>query len=161
MLLRPLEDIVSPYKSILIRRQELWSLIHMPEQSSLRLIKRWKRYQPRRDLKGVPPGTRGIYVLYRSKGTEIYKVVYIGVAGLGKAGRSGIRGRLKSHNRNKEDWTHYSFFEVHDNIFTEEIRELEALLLGIFRHDPRIKLLNMQTGSKKLSKLQRADTWRM
>ena len=32
-----------------------------------------------------------------------------------------------------------------------KIRELEILLLDIFRHDPRIKLMNMQTGSKQLS----------
>ncbi len=114
----------------------------------------------RGDLKDIPPGTRGVYVLYRSKGIATHEVVYIGVAGIGKSGRSGIKGRLKAHDRNKKDWTHYSFFEVHDNIFTEEIRELEALLLGIFRHDPRIKLMNMQTGSKKLSKLQRATSWK-
>lgn len=87
------------------------------------------------------------------KGSEAYEVVYIGIAGIGKKGRSGIRGRLKSHNRNKKNWSHYSFFEVHDNVFTEEIRELELLLLGIFRDDSRIKLLNLQTGSKKLSQL--------
>jgi len=134
----------------------------MPEQSPLRLIKRWRRYQPRGQWKGVPPQTRGVYILYdnRGKGTETYEVVYIGIGGTGKRGRSGIRGRLKSHNRNKKDWSHYSFFEVHDNVFTEEIRELEALLLGIFRHDPRIKLLNMQTGSKKLFQLQRASSWK-
>ncbi|MFN0041140.1 MAG: hypothetical protein ACKVP2_16615 [Burkholderiales bacterium] len=132
----------------------------MPGQSPLRLIKRWRRYQKRGDWTGVPNGTRGIYVLYQSKGTKKHEVVYIGVAGLSKTGRGGIKGRLRSHNRNKKGWTHYSFFEVHDNIFTEEIRELEALLLGIFRHDPRIKLLNMQTGSKKLYKLQGAGVWK-
>lgn len=126
----------------------------MPEQSPLRLIKLWKRHQVRKQWKGVPPKTRGLYVLYQNrKGTEAYEVVYIGIAGIGNKGRSGIRGRLKSHDRNKKNWTHYSFFEVHDNVFTEEIRELEILLLGIFCDDPRIKLLNMQTGSKKLSQL--------
>ena len=132
----------------------------MPAQSPLRLIKRWRRYQARGEWTGVPNRTRGIYVLYRNKGTKKHEVVYIGVAGLGKSGRGGIKGRLRSHNRKKKGWTHYSFFEVHDNVFTEEIRELEALLLGIFRHDPRIKLLNMQTGSKKLYKLQRASVWK-
>ncbi len=87
--------------------------------------------------------------------------MYIGIAGTGKKGRSGIGGRLKSHNRYKKNWTHYSFFEVHDIVFTEEIRELEILLLGIFCHDPRIKLLNMQIGSKKLSRLQSATSWKV
>jgi hypothetical protein len=132
----------------------------MPQQSPLRLIKRWRRYQVRGNWTVVPPQTRGIYVLYKeTKGTKHYEVVYIGVAGLGKAG--GIKGRLCSHHRKKKGWTHYSFFEVHNNVFTEEIRELEALLLGIFRHDPRIKLLNMQTGSKKLNALRRTTAWKM
>lgn len=126
----------------------------MPEQSLLRLIKIWERHQLREQWKDVPAKTRGLYVLYQNeKGSEAYEVVYIGIAGIGKKGRSGIRGRLKSHNRNKKNWSHYSFFEVHDNVFTEEIRELELLLLGIFRDDSRIKLLNLQTGSKKLSQL--------
>lgn len=71
---------------------------------------------------------------------------YIGIAGIGKDGGGGIRGRLKSHQQKKKGWTHYSVFEVHDNVTREEIREFEALLLGIFRHDPRIGLSNKQTG---------------
>ena len=54
-----------------------------------------------------------------------YEVCYIGVAGLGVTGGGGIRSRLKSHNAKKPDWTHYSLFEVHDNVTREEIRELE------------------------------------
>jgi hypothetical protein len=73
-------------------------------------------------------------------------VSYIGIAGIGKDGGGGIRGRLKSHQQKKKGWTHYSVFEVHDNVTREEIREFEALLLGIFRHDPRIGLSNKQTG---------------
>jgi hypothetical protein len=74
---------------------------------------------------------------------------YIGIAGKG-----GIRGRLESHARHKRNWTHFSYFEVHDNISAEEIRELEALLLQIFRHDPRVHLSNVQTGSRKFSALR-------
>src|SRR5690606_32954607 len=114
----------------------------MPEQAPFRLIKRWRRYQPRGDWSSVPNRTRGVYILYRSKGDKKYEVVYIGVAGVSATGRGGIKRRLRSHDRKKKGWTHYSFFEVHDNVFTDDIRELEALLLGIFRHDPRIKLLN-------------------
>lgn len=132
----------------------------MPGQSLLRLIKRWRRYQPRGDWTAVPNNTRGIYVLYKNKGPKRHEVVYIGVAGLSATGRGSIKRRLRSHNRRKKGWTHYSIFEVHDNVFAEELRELEALLLGIFRHDPRIKLVNMQTGSKKLHKLQRISAWK-
>jgi len=133
----------------------------MPDQSPLRLIKRWRRYLERNDWSAVPNRTRGIYVLYRFRRAKQYEVVYIGVAGLGRGGRRGIKGRLRTHHRRKKGWTHYSFFEVHDNVFTEEIRELESILLGIFRHDPRIKLLNMVTGSRKLYKLQRPSAWRV
>jgi len=133
----------------------------MPKQSTLRLIKRWKRYQPQDSWSRVPKSTRGIYVLYRNSSGDHYDAVYIGVAGLGLTGGGGVRGRLKSHvTRIKNKWTHYSVFEVHDNVTREEIRELESLLLGMFRHDSRIQLANKQKGSKKLYQLRNSVHWR-
>ena len=88
-----------------------------------------------------------------------YEVVYIGIAGTGVRLRQGIRGRLKTHHQKRRDWTHFSVFEVHDNVTREEIRELESLLLGIFRHDPRISLENKQKGSKKLYELRKDSQW--
>src|SRR5438132_246122 len=52
-----------------------------------------------------------------------------------------------------------SMFEVHDNITREEIMELEAVLLAIFRYDPR-PLTNKQKGSRKLSLLRRKLVWK-
>lgn len=104
--------------------------------------------------------TRGVYVLYRNGSGDKYEAVYIGVAGLGVTGGGGVRGRLKNHNNRIKNWTHYSIFEVHDNITREEIREFEALLLGIFRHDPRIQLTNKQKGSKKLYQLRKTSYWK-
>ena len=89
-----------------------------------------------------------------------YKVAYIGVAGIGKNPQTGIGGRLKAHDKGVKKWTHYSFLEVHDNVNREEIRELESLLLAIFRHDSRIQLANKQKGSKALSQLRKRDAWR-
>ena len=89
-----------------------------------------------------------------------YEVCYIGVAGLGVTGGGGIRSRLKSHKAKQSDWMHYSLFEVHDNVTREEIRELEALLLGIFRHDMRIELSNKFKGSLKFRELRRAIHWK-
>jgi len=132
---------------------------HMPNQSLLRFIKRWKRYEPRENLRQIPRKTRGVYVLYEHVSRGNYNVVYIGVAGLGKTGGGGVRGRLESHNTRIKNWTHFSIFEVHDNITREEIREFEALLLGIFRHDPRIQLANKQKGSKKLYQLRHISHW--
>lgn len=137
----------------------------MPRQSLLRLIKRWKRYELRAKWSDVPPGIRGLYVLYRKRrGTrdraKCYEVTYIGVAGISATRRGSVRARLKSHDRNKPNWTHFSFFEVHDNITRDEIREIEALLLGIFHHDPRIDLTNKQNGSSKLTQLRRLSHWK-
>lgn len=50
-------------------------------------------------------------------------------------GRTGVGSRLRNHERTRKDWTHYSFYEVHDNVSREEIMELESLRLAIFRHD--------------------------
>ncbi|MEO2034135.1 MAG: GIY-YIG nuclease family protein [Planctomycetaceae bacterium] len=103
----------------------------MPSQSELRLIKHALEYQEQTELKEVvPKGTRGIYVLYKRRGAKKarenhYDVVYIGMTTL------GIRGRLQDHVKKMGDlWSHFSMFEVWDNISDDEIVELE----GIFRH---------------------------
>jgi hypothetical protein len=127
----------------------------MPQLSLLRLVKRWQRYCPKGTT--VPRGTRGFYVLYNKKRGDRYEVRYIGVSGLGKKGR--VDRRLRSHGRKKSDWTHFSLFEVHDNITAGEIRELEALLLQIFRHDNRVQLGNVQKGSRAFSALRRHRLW--
>jgi hypothetical protein len=94
------------------------------------------------------------------KPKPIYEVSYIGVAGVAKDATTGMGGRLKNHAKNKTGWTHYSIFEVHDNVTGEEIRELEGLLLRIFRHDPRIELDNKQLGGKVLKALSGKDVWK-
>jgi hypothetical protein len=135
----------------------------MPLQSPLRIIKRWRRYESRGVWKYLPKNTRGVYVLYKEQNQSISKrrtgkdkivhVVYIGIAG-------GIGGRLRSHHRSKKkDWTHYSFFEVHDNIRSDEIRELESFLLAIFCHDPRIELENQRYGSQRLRNLRKVSAF--
>jgi hypothetical protein len=129
----------------------------MPRQSLLRLVKRWQRYVPKRDIGKVPRESRGFYVLYGHKRGGRYEVRYIGISGVGERGR--IHRRLRSHRRRKADWTHFSFFEVHDNITAHEIRELEALLLQIFRDDSRIELANLQTGSRAFTTLRHRKMW--
>lgn len=131
----------------------------MPKQSPLRLIKQWEQYVPKEHRTGVPKFTRGVYVLYSGSGNN-RKVVYIGVAGLGSTGGGAINNRLKRHNQKIKGWSHFSYFEVHDNVTSDEIRELEALLLTIFQHDRRIKLANKQKGSKRLRVLRKASASR-
>jgi len=138
----------------------------MPPQSPLRLIKRCRLYVPRGERE-IPHITRGIYVLYCKKPgrrkNKVYEVFYIGVGGVSRKARSGIRARIKNHEKTKEDWTHYSFFEVHDNISREEILELEGLFLRIFRHDARVRLDNKQLGSTILRRLSKKSSpaWRV
>ena len=76
-------------------------------------------------------------------------VVYVGMAG-GEV-KSGIGGRLRSHKRKKgKAWTHFSAFEVWDNIREDEVRELEGIFRHIYRKDSRAGKLNKQKAFNKL-----------
>jgi len=137
----------------------------MPPQAPLRLIKRCRLYVERGKGK-IPSVTRGLYVLYnyREKSKE-YQVFYIGVAGVSKDAkfRSSVGRRIKRHINSKSKggkWTHYSFFEVHDNVSREEIIELEGLFLRIFAADERIELANANSGSKTLKRLSKDSAWK-
>jgi hypothetical protein len=121
-------------------------------QSPLRLICRSVEYLPFDQVGRLPPGLRGIYVLYehtppaRHSRKGNYNVVYVGMARTG-----GIRGRLRSHRRTKRQlWTHCSVFEVWDNIRDDEIAELEGLFRHLYRHDSAAGVLNKQRGYKPL-----------
>lgn len=136
----------------------------MPAQAPLRLVKGWERYEKKENRKLIPRHTRGLYVLYQQKpkkedGKDRFDVVYIGVAGVRHDKNGGIQGRLNTHARLITNWTHFSAFEVHDNVSREEILELESLLLTIFRRDPRIRVLNKQKGSKQFSRARRQSRW--
>src|SRR5258705_4516087 len=114
-------------------------------QSPLRLIHRCAEYKPQAEAWDLPRGLRGIYVLYkrRSKSRVIhFDVVYVGMAWAGRKGN--IRGRLKQHAKRKVDlWTHFSVFEVWDNIRDDEIRELEGLFRHIYKRDSGANRLNI------------------
>ena len=125
-------------------------------QSPLRLIRRCAEYLNEATVFDVPPGLRGMYVLYKRRRGK-FDVVYVGMAA-----RGGIRGRLKLHRRKKRgQWTHFSVFEVWDNIRDEEIRELEGLFRHIYKRDSRASRLNVARGFKALGKLRnnRLATW--
>jgi len=140
----------------------------MPQQSLLRIIKRWRRYEPRGKWTYLLPVTRGVYILYKKgsirpneKQKKDYQTIYIGVAGVSKDPKRGIGGRLREHDKTwkKGTWTHYSFFEVHDNVSRDEILELESFLLAIFRYDSRIKLENKQRSSARFWRLRKKAAW--
>ena len=122
--------------------------------SELRLIKRCAEFRPREEVKLVPRNTRGIYVLLDKKSEEQFDVIYVGMAGGQKA---GANGRMRSHSRNTTKgklWTHFSLFEVWDNITQAEVAELEGLFRHIYRKDSRANRINKQRSFKKLKKVR-------
>jgi hypothetical protein len=127
-------------------------------QSELRLVKRSAEYIEKERVRELPRQLRGIYVLYRRQGnssSEKYRVVYVGMAAAGR--RGGIRGRLARHTKSKRKaavWTHFSAFEVWDNIRDDEVAELEGLLRHIYRYDPEANKLNIQKGFKKARRVR-------
>ncbi len=71
---------------------------------------------------------------------------------------TGIRARLKSHRKSKGNlWTHFSVFEVWDNIRDDEIVELEGLFRHFYRRDARANSLNVQRGFRKAKKVRQND----
>ena len=79
-------------------------------------------------------------------------LVYVGMA------ENSVRSRLRSHANSLSKWgmwTHFSVFEVWDNISPQEIRELEGLFRHLYRLDSRANSLNIQRSYKPLGTLRR------
>jgi hypothetical protein len=77
------------------------------------------------------------------KDKDKFDVVYIGMSG--RSTISGIWARLNRHSKSKhKKWTHFTLFEVHDNITNAEIKELEGLILCVYRKDSRANKHNVQ-----------------
>ncbi len=122
-------------------------------KSPMRLIKNALEYRPVAELDIVPKELRGIYALYKKQGKS-YNLVYIGMSGKGVNGK--IRKRLFSHKRDSQkDWSHFSYYEVWDNIGDIEIQELEGLFRQLYRFDSRANAFNVQQTHKPLVKLCR------
>lgn len=126
--------------------------------SELKFIKRCDEFVPRENRDKVPGRARGIYVLLRRRpGGDRYDVVYVGMAG---GVQAGMQGRLRTHARKKLKWTHFSIYEVHDNISEHEVRELEGLFRHIYRKDTQANRMNVQRSYKKLKRVRvRLDKW--
>jgi hypothetical protein len=134
----------------------------------LRLVRRCFEFAPQKDFLKVPRGTRGIYVLYRKRRSRTkgetakirYDVVYIGLA---SEGALGIRRRLRAHSGQKiGQWTHFSVYEVWDNIRHDEIVELEGLFRHIYRFDSHANKLNLAKAYRELGRVRRetaAEGW--
>ena len=122
--------------------------------AELRLIKNVIEYQYKDQINRVPIKTRGIYALYQeAEDGKNYDLVYIGMA---RGLKSGIRGRLSKHSKRKRDlWTHFSAYEVWDNVTEKEVEELEGLFRHLFKYDSKANSLNIQKGYKKLLRIRR------
>lgn len=129
--------------------------------SVLRLIKRSAEFRSIDEVRDVPKRRRGLYVLYkrrRKAGVNHFDVVYVGMA------RTGMYARLVSHTKSKtREWTHFSVFEVWDNVRDEEIVELEGLFRHLYRRDSKANSLNKQKKFHKAFKIRENDfsQWKM
>jgi len=122
--------------------------------SELFLTKRFDEFLPKKEKKNIPSNTRGIYVLLKKRGKS-FSVIYVGMAG---GDKTGIHGRLDAHSRSKrkkDEWDHFSLFEVHDNLSRDVIEELEGLFRHIYRKDKKSQQFNRQKKFKKLSKVHK------
>ncbi len=117
--------------------------------STCRFIKRVAEFVPASQWDNVPDNTRGIYALLNSDGSDQLDVVYVGMSA-GK--KSGMYSRLRVH-RKKMNWTHFTVFEVHDNITDLEIRELEGLFRHMYRKDSIANKYNKQLCHKPFEKI--------
>ena len=122
-------------------------------KSLLKIIKNSLEYRQIDEVKIVPGNLRGIYALYQKKG-KFYNLVYIGMSGKDSKGR--IKARLLKHKKNKnKKWSHFSYYEVWDNIGDNEIKELEGLFRQLYRYDSRANEFNKQQTHKPLIKVRR------
>ncbi len=119
----------------------------MPSRSCF-FIKRIAEFEPRENIPDIWDYARGIYTLLKKKGSK-YNVVYIGRA-TGK--QVCFHARISEHEKTKKDWSHFSLFEVHDNITKEMIGELEELVLCIYSEDSQANAQNLQRGSSRFKK---------
>ena len=113
--------------------------------SPTKFIKKCAQWVPKLNVNLVPHGTRGVYALLRFRPrVKKFDVVYIGMAATG-----GIRSRLRSHRISQTKvWTHFSIFQVWENVSEREVTELEGLFREIYRKDRRANRLNKQKKCK-------------
>jgi hypothetical protein len=126
--------------------------------SNCRWFKRAAEFLPRTAISKLPKGTRGLYALFRyRRRTGCYDVVYVGLA----AGpNAGVAGRLRSHARSKSKaglWTHFSVFEVWDNVWEQEVAELEGIFRHVYSRDRQANRLNVQRSFKPLTRIRLRD----
>jgi hypothetical protein len=118
------------------------------------LFKNCVEYVPLARIKQeIPSSTRGVYVLYNSPDGKEMNVVYIGMS---RGIKFGIGNRLQRHVKSKSgEWTHFSAYEVWDNITKSQVEELEGLFLHVYARDKNGQLLGVHKASGLLRRIRR------
>jgi hypothetical protein len=113
-----------------------------------------KQNNPRDIIKkNVHADVRGVYVLYDSPDDQEMNVVYIGMS---SGEKYQVRSRLLTHQKFKPGlWTHFSVYEVWDNITKAQVTELEGLFRHVYRKDKTANSLNIQKKSTIIAGIQR------
>lgn len=122
--------------------------------SACRWFKRAAEFRPKSDIGNIPKRTRGLYALFRyRRRTDCYDVVYVGLAA---RTRTGVAGRLRKHARSTSKaklWTHFSVFEVWDNVWEHDVAELEGIFRHIYSRDRKANRLNVQRSFTPLKRI--------
>ena len=120
--------------------------------SELKLIKRCAEHREKYEVYDMPRGIRGIYALLKYRRIlDNFDLVYI------RMGRRNIKQMIKARIKSKKKsdmWTHFSIFEVWDNITDTEIEELEGLFRHLYKRDSRANKLNKQKRYHKMFKIR-------
>ena len=118
-------------------------------RSEMRLIESALEYRDKEELNEIPLGMRGIYCLYKKRASN-YNLVYVGMS------NRSIRGRLRQHREHKGGlWSHFSYFQVFDNIPNYEVTELEGLFRHLYQFNSKANTLNKQLAHRPLGRVRR------
>ena len=117
-------------------------------------LKNASEFQERKTFSHVPDRVHGIYVLY-DKSNGATNAVYVGMS---SGPNTGVKRRLRMHDKSKrkgEKWTHFSIFQVWDNISLKQVKELEGLLRHVFRFENDFLNLNLQKRYQPLAHINK------
>jgi hypothetical protein len=122
------------------------------------LFKNSLEYVPSSDIRrSVPADVRGVYVLYDFSDGKHMNVVYVGMS---RGEKYTIGNRLLRHKTNKNNlWTHFSVYEVWDNITSAQVEELEGFFRHVFARDAVANKLAKQRRSGTIEKIKRTNQW--
>jgi len=124
------------------------------------VIKKCAEFIHKKDIGKIPKRLRGVYTLFKKREDRINNIVYYNVVYIGLATKciwSRINSHTKSRRKNKH-WTHFSLFEVNNNVRNQEIKDLEGIIRHVYRKDRRANKINIAKGYDALRKIRACKT---